>query len=106
VIGDSLIVKFKEENATLNAGNIQKADGSLIICKKNGIAFLDVTNSDSIIYNNLSQDINDIRVRIGDLSSLDGYSGLGSIFNGNVVIKNGPFNLNSDGSGNIGSELS
>lgn len=106
VIGESLIVKFKEENATLNAGNIQKADGSLIICKKNGIAFLDVTNSDSIIYNNLSQDINDIRVRIGDLSSLDGYSGLGSIFNGNVVIKNGPFNLNSDGSGNIGSELS
>ena len=106
VIGDSLIVKFKEENATLNAGNIQKADGSLIICKKNEIAFLDVTNSDSIIYNNLSQDINDIRVRIGDLSSLDGYSGLGSIFNGNVVIKNGPFNLNSDGSGNIGSELS
>ena len=106
VIGDSLIVKFKEENATLNAGNIQKADGSLIICKKNGIAFLDVTNSDSIIYNNLSQDINDIRVRIGDLNSLDGYSGLGAIFNGNVVIKNGPFNLNSDGSGNIGSELS
>lgn len=106
VIGDSLIIKFKEENATLNAGNIQKADGSLIICKKNGIAFLDVTNSDSIIYNNLSQDINDIRVRIGDLSSLDGYSGLGSIFNGNVTIKNGPFNLNSDGSGNIGSELS
>ena len=105
VIGDSIIVKFKEENATLNAKDIQKADGSLLICKKNGVVFLDVINSTSDIYNNLSQNIDDVRVRIGDLSSINGYSGLGSIFNGNVTIKNGPFILNNDGSGSIGSEL-
>lgn len=105
VIGDSIIVKFKEESATLNAGNIQKADGSLIIYKKNGVVFLDVANSDPSMYDDLSQNIDDIRVRIGDLSSIGGYSGLGAIFNNNVIIKNGPFTLNSDGSGNIGSEL-
>lgn len=105
VIGDSIIVKFKEESATLNAGSIQKADGSLIICKKNGVVFLDVANSDPGIYDDLSQNIDDIRVRIGDLSSISGYSGLGAIFNGNIAVKNGPFNLNSDGSGNIGSDL-
>lgn len=105
VIGDSIIVKFKEESATLNAGNIQKADGSLIIYKKNGVVFLDVANSDPSIYDNLSQNIDDIRIRIGDLSSINGYSGLGAIFNGNIAIKNGPFTLNSDGSGSIGTEL-
>jgi hypothetical protein len=105
VIGDSIIVKFKEESATLNAGSIQKADGSLIICKKNGAVFLDVANSDPGIYDDLSQNIDDIRVRIGDLSLINGYSGLGAIFNGNIAVKNGPFTLNSDGSGNIGSEL-
>lgn len=105
VIGDSVIVKFKEENATLNAENIQKTDGSLIICKKNGIVFLDVVNSDLSIYDNFSQSIDDIQVRIGDLSSIEGYSGLGAIFNGNITIKNGPFVLNKNGSGNIGSEL-
>lgn len=106
VIGDSIIVKFKEESATLDAGNIQKADGSLIICKKNGVVFLDVVNSDPSIYDNISQNIDNIRIRIGDLSSINGYSGLGAIFNSNITIKNGPFTLNSDGSGNIGSELS
>lgn len=77
----------------------------MLICKKNGVVFLDVINSTSDIYNNLSQNIDDVRVRIGDLSSINGYSGLGSIFNGNVTIKNGPFILNNDGSGSIGSEL-
>ena len=105
VIGDSIIVKFKEESATLNAGKIQKTDGSLIICKKNGITFLDISNSDLNIYNNPFQNINDVRVRIGDLNSINGYSGLGAIFNENIIIKNGPFILNNNGSGSIGSEL-
>ena len=105
VIGDSIIVKFKEESATLNAEKIQKTDGSLIICKKNGIVFLDISNSDLNIYNNPFQNINDVRVRIGDLNSINGCSGLGAIFNENIIIKNGPFILNNNGSGSIGSEL-
>jgi hypothetical protein len=57
------------------------------------------------IYNNPFQNINDVRVRIGDLNSINGCSGLGAIFNENIIIKNGPFILNNNGSGSIGSEL-
>ena len=76
------------------------------IYKKNNSTFLDVLTGNSNIYDSLIQNENNIRVRIGDLSSLDGYNGLGAVFNGNVAIKNGPFILNSDGSGSIGTELS
>lgn len=105
MIGDVVIIKFKDDNATLNAGNIQKTEGSIIFCKKNGSVFMDITNSDLNSYDNSVQNINDIRVRLGDLDAISGYSGSGAIFNQNVSIFNGPFILNGDGSGNIGEEL-
>lgn len=106
VVGNSVIIKFKDSNITLNADSIQKNAGCLTIYKKNNSTFLDVLTGNLNIYDSLIQNENNIRVRIGDLSSLDGYNGLGAVFNGNVAIKNGPFILNSDGSGSIGTELS
>jgi hypothetical protein len=77
----------------------------LIIYKKDDIAFLDVSAGTLDTYNNPFQDESNIKVRIGDLDSLNGYSGTGAVFNENITIKNGPFKLNSDGSGNIGTNL-
>lgn len=106
VMGNTVIVKFKDNNITSNVESIQKFDGSFVICKKNDAVFLDVVNSDLNIYDNSVQNPNEISVRLGNLNTLSGYNGIGAFFNENVTIKNGPFNLNSDGSGNIGSELS
>lgn len=105
VMGNTVIVKFKDNNITSNVDNIQKFDGSFVICKKNDSVFLDVVNSDLNIYDNSVQNPNEISVRLGNLDTLNGYNGIGAFFNENVTIKNGPFTLNSDGSGNIGSEL-
>lgn len=106
VIGDTVIVKFKDDNVTLDSSNIQQTGGSIAIYKNDDTSFIDIVNSDLNVYNSASQDPSNIRVRLGDLSTLNGHSGIGAAFNQNVSIKNGPFNLNSDGSGNIGSELS
>lgn len=105
VIGSSVIIKFKNDNITLNADSVQKNGGSLIIYKKDDISFLDVSAGTLDTYNNPFQDESNIKVRIGDLDSLNGYSGTGAVFNENITIKNGPFKLNSDGSGNIGTNL-
>lgn len=105
VIGDSVIIKFKDNNITLNAENIQKSDGSFVICKKDDSVFLDVAKSDLSVYDNSVQNSDEISIRLGSLDTLNGYSGIGAFFNENVTIKNGPFTLNSDGSGNIGSDL-
>lgn len=106
VIGDSIIIKFKDNNVTLNAENIQKSEGSFVICKKDDSVFLDVAKSDLSVYDSSVQNPNEISVRLGNLDTLNGYSGIGAFFNENVTIKNGPFTLNSDGSGSIGTELS
>lgn len=106
VIGDSVIIKFKDNNITLNADNIQKSDGSFVICKKDDSVFLDVAKSDLSVYDSSVQNSDEISIRLGNLDTLNGYSGIGAFFNENVTIKNGPFTLNSDGSGSIGSELS
>lgn len=106
IIGDSIIIKFKDNNVTLNSENIQKSDGSFVICKKDDSVFLDVAKSDLSVYDNSIQNSDEISIRLGNLDTLNGYSGVGAFFNENVTIKNGPFTLNSDGSGNIGSELS
>lgn len=105
VIGDSVIIKFKDNNITLNAENIQKSDGSFVICKKDDSVFLDIAKSDLSIYDNSVQNSDEISIRLGNLDTLNGYSGIGAFFNENVTIKNGPFTLNSDGSGSIGSDL-
>jgi len=68
--------------------------------------FLDVAKSDLSVYDNLVQNSDEISIRLGSLDTLNGYSGIGAFFNENVTIKNGPFTLNSDGSGNIGPDLS
>lgn len=99
--GEFVIIKFKDFNITLNPDNIKTTNGSLAIYNKGNHAFLDVIKSDLGIYNSSAQTIDDVYVRIGDLSTLDGYSGTGAVFNENVTIKNGPFSLNSDGSGGI-----
>lgn len=105
VIGNTVIIKFKDNNITSNVESIQKFDGSFVICKKDDAVFLDVVNADLSIYDNSVQNPNEISVRLGNLDTLVGYNGIGAFFNENVTIKNGPFTLNSDGSGNIGSEL-
>ena len=102
VIGDTVIVKFKDDNVTLDSSSIQQTGGSIAIYKNDDTSFIDIVNSDLNVYNSTSQDPSNIRVRLGDLSTLNGHSGIGAAFNGNVSIKNGPFTLNSDGSGSIG----
>jgi hypothetical protein len=104
-MGNTVIIKFKDNNITSNVESIQKFDGSFVICKKNDAVFLDVVNSDLNIYDNSVQNPNEISVRLGNLNTLSGYNGIGAFFNENVTIKNGPFTLNSDGSGSIGTEL-
>lgn len=106
IIGSSVIIKFKDNNITLNAENIQKSDGSFVICKKDDSVFLDIAKSDLSIYDSSVQNSDEISIRLGNLDTLNGHSGIGAFFNENVTIKNGPFTLNSDGSGSIGSELS
>lgn len=101
VIGDSAIIKFKDENVTLNPDNIQQTEDTIIFYENNDVAFLDVLDSDLKIYNNLLQNEEDVRIRLGNLNTLSGYSGIGSFFNKNITIKNPPFVLNSDGSGGI-----
>ena len=105
VIGDTVIVKFKDDNVTLDSSSIQQTGGSIAIYKNDDTSFIDIVNSDLNVYNSASQDPSNIRVRLGDLSTLNGHSGIGAAFNQNVSIKNGPFVLNSDGSGNIGGDL-
>lgn len=106
VIGNTVIIKFKDNNITSNAENIQKFEGSFVICKKDDSVFLDVAKSDLSVYDSSVQNSDEISVRLGNLDTLNGYSGIGAFFNENVTIKNGPFTLNSDGSGSIGTELS
>lgn len=101
VIDDSAIIKFKDDNVTLNPDTIQQTEDTIVFYEKEDIAFLDILNSDLKVYNNFLQKEDDIRVRLGNLSTLDGYSGIGSVFNKNVTIKNPPFILNSNGSGGI-----
>lgn len=99
--GEGVIIKFKDSNITLNPDDIKTTNGSLAIYNKGDTVFLDVIKSDLGIYNSPVQTENDIHVRIGNLNTLDGYSGVGAVFNENITIKNGPFSLNSDGSGGI-----
>lgn len=105
IIDDSVIIKFKDKDITPNLSNLRKTAGSIVVYENKEIAFIDVLRSDLNVYKNALQTEDDILVRIGSLDTLAGYSGVGAVFNGNVSIKNGPFTLNSDGSGNIGPDL-
>ena len=105
VIGDTVIVKFKDADIAPDLSNIYKTSGAMVICEKNNSVFLDIVNGDINIYNATTQSEDDVRVRIGSLDTLNNHSGVGAFFNGNVTIKNGPFVLNSDGSGQIGTGL-
>lgn len=77
----------------------------MCIYNKNDVVFLDIINSDISVYDSVLQNEEDVCVRIGSLDTLSNHSGVGVFFNKNVTIKNGPFILNSDGSGQIGTEL-
>jgi hypothetical protein len=101
VIDDSAIIKFKDENVTLNPDTIQQTEDTIVFYERDDVAFLDILNADLKIYNTLLQKEEDIRARIGNLNTLEGYSGIGAVFNKNIAIKNPPFILNSNGSGGI-----
>lgn len=105
VYNSSVLIKFKDNSVSPNITNFQKPSGSIVIYEDGDLAFLDVVKFDTSVYNSSTQSENDIHVRIGNLDTLENHSGVGSFFNENVTIKNGPFNLNADGSGNIGETL-
>lgn len=105
VIGNSIFIKFKDSDVSPNLSNIQKPSGSIVVHENKDLTFIDVLKSDISVYNNSIQNEDDIHVRIGNLDSLNNHSGVGAFFNENVTIKNGPFILNADGSGAIGSSL-
>lgn len=106
VIEEMVIVKFKDADINPNlAKNVQKTAGSISIYKKEDVAFLDVLKSGLSIYNTSVQNEDDVHVRIGNLNTLTNHSGTGAFFNQNITVKNGPFVLNADGSGNIGDSL-
>lgn len=102
VVDDSAIVKFKGDAITLLPENIRQSKDTLVFYEKDDVAFLDVLDDNSKMQTKASQNENDVRIRIGNLNTLLGYSGIGAVFNKNVAIKNPPFVLNIDGSGNIG----
>jgi hypothetical protein len=105
VYNSSVLIKFKDNSVSPNIDDFQKPSGSIVIYEDGDLAFLDVVKFDTSVYNSSTQSENDIHVRIGNLDTLENHSGVGSFFNENVTIKNGPFNLNADGSGNIGETL-
>lgn len=93
VYNNSAIIKFKDSNITLNPEDVQKRSNTITITKKEDVAFLDVKNQD------------DVLVRLGNLNTLPGYSGLGAAFTKNVNITNEPFVLYGDGSGELGEAI-
>lgn len=105
VIDDTVVAKLKDNSIQSGLINIQKTSGSVIVYKNDDISFIDVLNSNTNVYNDAIQNENDICVRIGNLDTLQNHSGTGAFFNRNITIKNGPFTLNQDGSGNIGAQL-
>ena len=105
VIGDDVIVKFKDTDVAPSLNDIRKTTNTMCIYNKNDVVFLDIINSDISVYDSVLQNEEDVCVRIGSLDTLSNHSGVGVFFNKNVTIKNGPFILNSDGSGQIGTEL-